>query len=706
MGDPGAVESLRRFALLVLAHLGEGDRVDLGIAARRNERGHATHRERTPAVAGLHEQLAVGAHERDGHGHGAPVRKDHLRPMAELLDHAEDVVPAAGIEAGRVLAQLEEDLVHLEGGQDRLDQDGRLDRPLRDAEALLRPDEDVVPEASLEVRLELRQIEVAAVAAVVAEEVEPEVEQRRRTSARRRPRSGVPPGASRAAGRRAPPDRSPSTYCFSPVSSEIVRSSASVRLRCPSMQFAQVGEFESSKSAMKTRAPELSALITILRSTGPVISTRRSAISSGVGATRQASARTSAVSGRKSGSSPAWSRSSRSARRASSSTRRAPNVALQVVQEAACFVGEDVGGVDHPVDHRISVASVASSAAATRSACCFGEDERRPDLDHVRRAGRWRRRGRRDDGGRSRRACRCRSCPVASPSSSTPTKRPGPRTCVIAGCARGHLGETFPEVRTDALGLLGEPFALDHVEHGRADGRRHRVSRRTSRRSASARRTRPRSPRVVTTAPIGCPLPIGFPSVTMSGTTPSCAKPQYASPDTAEAGLYLVGDAECAGGARSARTPREVAGRDGEDAVAREDVVADQEAPARVLPRRSRAKASSTSSATSCGGIRRAERRSSADPRDPGLERGRAELLGRESGRGSGRAVVGVLGDHRPAVARDRTGDLHRDVVRLAAGVDEHDDGELARGAARPGGRRRPLPRRRGSGCWSSAVCA
>ena len=37
----------------------------------------------------------------------------------------------------------------------------------------------------------------------------------------------------------------------------------------------------SSKSAMNTLAPELSALITILRSTGPVISTRRSARSAG-----------------------------------------------------------------------------------------------------------------------------------------------------------------------------------------------------------------------------------------------------------------------------------------------------------------------------------------------------------------------------------------------------------------------------------------
>jgi hypothetical protein len=40
--------------------------------------------------------------------------------------------------------------------------------------------------------------------------------------------------------------------------------------------FLQVGEFESSKSAMNPRAPELSALMTILRSVGPVISTRLS----------------------------------------------------------------------------------------------------------------------------------------------------------------------------------------------------------------------------------------------------------------------------------------------------------------------------------------------------------------------------------------------------------------------------------------------
>ena len=63
----------------------------------------------------------------------------------------------------------------------------------------------------------------------------------------------------------------------------IVRRFASLTLRWPSMQLLQVGELASSKSAMKTLAPEFNALITILRSVGPVISTRRSSSSSGIG---------------------------------------------------------------------------------------------------------------------------------------------------------------------------------------------------------------------------------------------------------------------------------------------------------------------------------------------------------------------------------------------------------------------------------------
>jgi hypothetical protein len=60
---------------------------------------------------------------------------------------------------------------------------------------------------------------------------------------------------------------------------------ASRRLTWQAMLLIHVGELESSKSAIKTFVPEFSPFIIILRSTGPVISTRRSIKSAGIGAT-------------------------------------------------------------------------------------------------------------------------------------------------------------------------------------------------------------------------------------------------------------------------------------------------------------------------------------------------------------------------------------------------------------------------------------
>ena len=84
----------------------------------------------------------------------------------------------------------------------------------------------------------------------------------------------------------------------------MVSLTASWRLICPCTRFSQVGARESSKSAMKTFAPELRALITIFRSVGPVISTRRSERSAGLGPTFQSPLRISTVLGRKFGNSP------------------------------------------------------------------------------------------------------------------------------------------------------------------------------------------------------------------------------------------------------------------------------------------------------------------------------------------------------------------------------------------------------------------
>ncbi len=153
---PRSVEALAGLALLVVTHLREGDLVDLGIASARDERRHPTDRERAALVAGRDEQLGVRIHQRRGHGHGRAVGQDEgVTGVAEVLDDAEQVVPAAGVEAGGVIAQLVQDLVHLERRGDRLDQHRRPHRAVRDAEPLLGEGEDVVPQPRLEVALGL-----------------------------------------------------------------------------------------------------------------------------------------------------------------------------------------------------------------------------------------------------------------------------------------------------------------------------------------------------------------------------------------------------------------------------------------------------------------------------------------------------------------------------------------------------------------------
>jgi hypothetical protein len=86
------------------------------------------------------------------------------------------------------------------------------------------------------------------------------------------------------------------------------------------------GVLASSKSASHTFAPELSALIVIFLSVGPVISTRRSMRPGAGGATRHdVSLRIASVLVRKSSMAPADSSRCRSALAASRSRRRSPS---------------------------------------------------------------------------------------------------------------------------------------------------------------------------------------------------------------------------------------------------------------------------------------------------------------------------------------------------------------------------------------------
>ena len=136
MRDPGAVVAVAGLALLVGAHLGEGGLVGRRIVLDRDLRRHAAHRERAAAVAGLDQQLANRPAGRRRPSPPAPRSgSTHSGLLARaVLMKREDVVPAAAVQPGDVVAQLVEDLVHLEGRRQRLDQHRRLDRAVRQAE--------------------------------------------------------------------------------------------------------------------------------------------------------------------------------------------------------------------------------------------------------------------------------------------------------------------------------------------------------------------------------------------------------------------------------------------------------------------------------------------------------------------------------------------------------------------------------------------
>ena len=182
--DPGAVEAVARLALLVLGDDDQRLPRHLRVTAVGDEGAHPADRVRAAAVAGRDQQLGVRPHERHRHGQLRPVREDAApAPVPEHLDDREQVVPAPGVQSRAVVAQLVEDLLHLEGGGEGLDEHGRADGAVRDPEPALRGREHLVPQPRLEMRFELGQVQVGAGAALdqlarVVEEVQTRVDQR------------------------------------------------------------------------------------------------------------------------------------------------------------------------------------------------------------------------------------------------------------------------------------------------------------------------------------------------------------------------------------------------------------------------------------------------------------------------------------------------------------------------------------------------
>ena len=160
MGHPRAVKSLICLALLVGPYLRERGFVRRLIVAARYERRHPAQRVRAPAVAGVHQQVRRRGEEMCSHRHLRPVGENHVGTVVENLDHAENVVPPPQVQSRRPFPELVEDLLHLEGGENVLDQHRWADAAVRDVQPFLRVVEHVIPQPRFQVRLELGQVVV------------------------------------------------------------------------------------------------------------------------------------------------------------------------------------------------------------------------------------------------------------------------------------------------------------------------------------------------------------------------------------------------------------------------------------------------------------------------------------------------------------------------------------------------------------------
>src|SRR5579871_536335 len=183
MRHPGAIVAGPDFTQLVFAYFGHGRLIGLGVVLDGNLRRHATHRMSTAPMAGGYQEFDIGSQKRLRHGDLGAVRQDALRAIAELFDVAEDVIPTAAVQAGGVLAQFPQDLVHFERGQNSLDEDRRLNGAAGDAKVVLRSQKYGVPQTRFVPALELRQIEIRSRAVAdqvvgVVKEVQAEIEER------------------------------------------------------------------------------------------------------------------------------------------------------------------------------------------------------------------------------------------------------------------------------------------------------------------------------------------------------------------------------------------------------------------------------------------------------------------------------------------------------------------------------------------------
>merc|ERR1712093_437126 len=256
VGYPSSVVACLDLAQFVRTDLLHRRLVGLVVALDGNLRCHTTNGSNLASVAGLDEKLDVRRHEWHRHRHVRAVGEDKGRVVSHLLDEGKDVVPATAVEAGGVLSELVQDLVHHKRARDSLDEDGRTNGATLDAELVLGGVEDVVPQACLEVVLHLWEVKYGPRPRLTCSFA---LWKKKRPKSNIDPDIGCPSTVMWASSRCQPRARtirvamsSLSLYSLPDFASlkAICLRMASYRLTWPSRLLAQVGAFESSKSAM------------------------------------------------------------------------------------------------------------------------------------------------------------------------------------------------------------------------------------------------------------------------------------------------------------------------------------------------------------------------------------------------------------------------------------------------------------------------
>ena len=97
MGHPGAVMALTCLADFILTDFLYGQLICLGVVLDGDLSGHATDGVHPSAMAGLDDQLCVGAHTGPGHGYLSAIGENVFRYVFEALNKAENVIPASAV---------------------------------------------------------------------------------------------------------------------------------------------------------------------------------------------------------------------------------------------------------------------------------------------------------------------------------------------------------------------------------------------------------------------------------------------------------------------------------------------------------------------------------------------------------------------------------------------------------------------------------